>query len=198
MAGNSLRTDSILTVLAGLLETRQQINLHICVVGILRELNLAPGLRPRPPSRLPVAENLLLEVDDLEVRGYSFKAIRLINMGIDVLQGVQRLLDILRVVAMFLLLAQNMGFQVEQGTSVLFTVNGALRDELWWYRVQSFLDQYEIILVSFTEPKRSLHLQEPHRVVDDSEHGLLIVSGIDWIFARPLTSQKSFLSSLSK
>lgn len=158
MAGKSLVTGSIPTILARLLETRQQINLHVCVVGILRELNFTPGLRPRPPPRLPVAENLLLEVDDLQVGGDSFKAIRLINMGIDVLQGVQGLLNILRVVAMFLLLAQNMWFQVEQGTRVLFTVNGTLRYELWRYRVQASLDQYEIVLVSFTEPKRSLHL----------------------------------------
>lgn len=85
MAGKSLATDIVLTILTRLLETSQQIDLHVYVVGILRELNFTPGLRPRPPPRLPVAQNLLLKVDDLEVGRHPFETIRFVNVSVDVL-----------------------------------------------------------------------------------------------------------------
>lgn len=87
-----------------------------------------------------MAQDLLLQVDDLEVGGYSFKTIWLVNMGIDVLQRVQCLLNVLGGVAMLFLLPQDVRLQVKQGTRVLSAVNGALRNQLWRYRVQSFLN----------------------------------------------------------
>lgn len=117
-------------MLARLLETCQKIQLHIEVGRVLGKLNLAPGLRPGPSSCLPVTQDLLIEVNDLQVRRDSFKAIRLINFCIDMLQGIQGLLHGVSVIAQFFLLTEDVRLQVKQCSGILLALNGSPRQQL--------------------------------------------------------------------
>ncbi|MBE3050250.1 hypothetical protein IMZ48_48690 [Candidatus Bathyarchaeota archaeon] len=80
-----------LTVLSGLLETSKKVVLNIRVVRVFGKTDLVPRLRCRPSTGLTMAQDLLVDVEDLHLRGKTLQSVRLVDMCVYVLQPLHGL-----------------------------------------------------------------------------------------------------------
>jgi len=117
-----LATFEILTVLTRFLETGQEVKLDINIVRILSQPDFIPGLSSGPSSGFLMAKNLLIDIQEGKICVHSFQSVRLVDLCIDVLQGVQRTLSFYRVFATFVVLAVYVWLEMQCSASELLTV----------------------------------------------------------------------------
>lgn len=126
-------------MLSRLPQTGEEIQLNIEVVGIFGQPNLVPRLSGLPPSGLPVAEDLLVNIHIGEVGEDPFEPIGIIYFGIDILQRLEKPGQSFWVLLWFLTDTPNMRFQMEQGERVLLAVHGPPGYQLGMDRVKHCL-----------------------------------------------------------
>jgi hypothetical protein len=76
-------------MLAGLLETVEQVQLNVNIIRSLGELHFAPCLSCRPSPCLLVAQHLLIDIQNGQMRRYPFKTVWFVNIRIYTLERLE-------------------------------------------------------------------------------------------------------------
>ena len=106
-------------------EAGKKIQLNVGIYRRLGKANLVPCLRRGPPAGFAMVESLLVQREAFQLSRDTLEAIRVINLGVNVLDRLQKPIFICVTT-----LGIQKGLQGEESPSVFPAVNSSLGDEL--------------------------------------------------------------------